>query len=269
MRTFPPGYLTSSTFRKTLDEVATSRPWGPVVPAEVVWNDRGEPFSTVYNDRYFSQGDGAGESRHVFLSRQRTLRSVWQDITGLQTFCIAETGFGTGLNFLLTWQAWRDSPSQPDLHYIAFEKHPLAKQDLERALSLWPALAPLMASELVDAYPGLLPGEHRLLLEGGQGAARPVVDGCRRGPCRYRLQAASAGSTPGTWMGSPRRAISACGTHRAVSTRRRTEPSGTRRWRPSRWQEAVRRGLAEAGFEVAKQPGLWPQAGMPASGTGH
>ena len=83
-------------------------------------------------------------------------------------FCIGETGFGTGLNFLITWQAWRKmAEPRPDLHYLSFEKHPLSRLDLERALTLWPTLTEL-SQTLLAAYPGLLPGQHRILLDDGR-----------------------------------------------------------------------------------------------------
>ena len=227
------------------------RPWGPVVPAEVLWNDQGEPFSTVYNDRYFSQGDGAGESRHVFL-RGNGLPQRWQTHP-FANFCIAETGFGTGLNFLLTWQAWRDSPSQPDIHYIAFEKHPLAKQDLERALSLWPALRPL-ASELLDAYPGLLPGEHRLLLEGGRltldlwwtdadEALADIASNGERWIDAWYLDGFAPARNQSMWNTALYQYAAALS--RKNATLATFTVAGT-----------VRRGLAEAGFEVAKHTGF-------------
>ena len=228
-----------------------SRPWGPVVPAEVVWNERGEPFSTIYNDHYFSQGDGAGESRHVFLSGNNIAQRLKNH--RLATFCIAETGFGTGLNFLLTWQAWRDSPSQPDLHYIAFEKHPLSKQDLERALSLWPALAPLI-SQLVNAYPGLLPGEHRLLFEGGRvrldlwwtDADEALADMSSSGEQwvdAWYLDGFAPARNQRMWHSRLYQHVAALS--RPEATLATFTVAGS-----------VRRGLSEAGFEVAKRPGF-------------
>ncbi|MEJ1268187.1 hypothetical protein WDV93_16725 [Pantoea ananatis] len=62
---------------------------------------------------------------------------------------IAESGFGTGLNFLTLWQAF-DSFQQhyPDaplkrLHFISFEKFPLTQADLTAAHQHWPGTGPL------------------------------------------------------------------------------------------------------------------------------
>jgi tRNA 5-methylaminomethyl-2-thiouridine biosynthesis bifunctional protein len=43
---------------------------------------------------------------------------------------IAETGFGTGLNFLMLWQAWEEAQCPCSIRFYSFEKFPL---DLETA----------------------------------------------------------------------------------------------------------------------------------------
>ena len=144
-------------------------PWRPLTAAAVGWTDGGDPLSLDFGDVYYSGDDGLAESRYVFL-QGNGLPQRWENEPAGR-FTIAETGFGTGLNFLLTWQAWRDTPAAPPLHYLSIEKYPLARPDLARALSAWPGLAPL-ADELLRHYPGLVPGQHRLLLERG----RLVVD---------------------------------------------------------------------------------------------
>ncbi len=141
-------------------------PWRPVQPATVRWNASGVPVSTAFDDVYYSQDNGLEESRHVFLSGN-DLPQRWHH-HARPHFCIGELGFGTGLNFLLTWQAWRELPApRLDLHYVAIEKHPLTPADLRTALAAWPTLEDLVRL-LLDAYPGLLPGQHRILLDEGR-----------------------------------------------------------------------------------------------------
>lgn len=140
-------------------------PWRPVQPASLHWDAGGSPVSASFGDVYYSQDNGRAESRHVFLDGNDLLHR-WQHHPA-RHFCIAELGFGTGLNFLLTWQAWRELPApRPDLHYLSLEKHPLTPGDMARALSAWPELAEL-AQALLLGYPGLLAGQHRLLLQDG------------------------------------------------------------------------------------------------------
>jgi tRNA 5-methylaminomethyl-2-thiouridine biosynthesis bifunctional protein len=139
-------------------------PWRLLQPASLVWAP--EPHSTTYDDVYFSRDNGRAESEHVFLAGNDLPQRLPQH--PLPHFAIGETGFGTGLNFLLTWQAWRAARGQvPDLHYLSFEKHPLHRTDLARALALWPDLEDLAVS-LLNAYPGPVPGQHRLLLDEGR-----------------------------------------------------------------------------------------------------
>jgi len=140
-------------------------PWRPVQPAAVHWDAEGAPSSVSFGDVYYSQDDGLAESHHVFLSGN-DLPARWQTYSN-RHFCVGELGFGTGLNFLLTWRAWQALPTpRPDLHYVSIEKYPLTRNDLARALSLWPELAE-HAQALLAAYPGLLAGQHRVLLEDG------------------------------------------------------------------------------------------------------
>jgi len=141
-------------------------PWQAVQPAAVDWTETGDPLSMDFEDIYYSRDNGLQESRHVFLAGN-DLPARWSNHPG-QSFCIGETGFGTGLNFLMTWQAWEDlAGPKPDLHYLSIEKSPLTRGDMTRALAAWPELAPL-ADDLLAAWPGLVPGQHRLLLANGR-----------------------------------------------------------------------------------------------------
>ncbi len=133
------------------------KPTYAIRPAELVWEGQ-TPFSPGFNDIYFSRHDGLAESRHVFLQQNRLPRR-WENMA---EFTIVETGFGTGLNFLATWEAWR-ATATPDarLHYVSIEKHPLTVQDLDRARRLWPELHEL-GTQLLACYPPLFGGLHRI-----------------------------------------------------------------------------------------------------------
>lgn len=82
-----------------------------------------------------------------------------------------ETGQTDGLNFLVTWAAWRADPQRPrSLHYVAIAASPPDPDLLEtraRHEPDWAKLAPL-AQLLADQCFGLLPGFHRLEFEQGQ-----------------------------------------------------------------------------------------------------
>lgn len=133
-------------------------------PAHLVLDDSGTPYAPAFADCYFSQQDGLAEARYVFL-QGNAIAQRWQ---GKTQFTIAETGFGTGLNFLATWQAWQaDAQRCESLHFISIEKHPIPRETLREVLANWAELAPF-ATELLAHYPPLLAGVHRLRLANGR-----------------------------------------------------------------------------------------------------
>ncbi|MBU3696660.1 bifunctional tRNA (5-methylaminomethyl-2-thiouridine)(34)-methyltransferase MnmD/FAD-dependent 5-carboxymethylaminomethyl-2-thiouridine(34) oxidoreductase MnmC [Dechloromonas sp.] len=133
-------------------------------PARLEFTPEGTPRSAAYGDVYHSIHGGLAQARHVFIAGN-DLPQRWQN---RDRFVILETGFGLGLNFLATWQTWRDNPQAcRRLHFISFEKHPFSAADLAHAQAAWPELAEL-ATELRAAWPPLIPGIHRLLLAGGR-----------------------------------------------------------------------------------------------------
>ena len=134
--------------------------------AELNWQEAGVPVANQYDDIYFSTQHGLEETRHVFLQHNQ-LAERWQTLQKNQ-FTIAETGFGTGLNFLAACQLWQQSGpnTHAQLHFISAEKHPLSHKDLSRALASWPELE-RWANELLAQYPVLTPGHHRLDFAGG------------------------------------------------------------------------------------------------------
>ena len=142
--------------------------------AETVhWREDGTPTSPRFGDIYRSAGgDGRGglaQARQVFLAGCGLLAdgdapSAW---AGRPVWQVLETGFGLGLNFLATWQAWLADPQRPArLFYSAVEAFPPEAADIVRSAAPFPELAPL-AAELAAQWRGLLPGVHRLQLAGG------------------------------------------------------------------------------------------------------
>ena len=134
-----------------------------IAPARLEFRD-GVPYSAVYGDIYHSADGGAGQARHVFL-QGCGLPQAWANRA---SFVILETGFGTGLNFLATWAAWRDDPARPArLHFLSVEKHPFRAEDMARLHAQWPELAAL-STDLLANWPALMPGFHRIALDGGR-----------------------------------------------------------------------------------------------------
>ena len=128
-----------------------------VTAADVVF-DGDRPVSRQFGDVYFD-ADGPAEVLRVFLApaavADRTLCPA-------RTFTVAELGFGTGLNFIVTAAATRSR-----LHFISFERYPLARADLSRALKPWHRKYPL-ADQLIEEYPPLTAGWHRRFFDSGR-----------------------------------------------------------------------------------------------------
>lgn len=143
----------------------------PIQPADLSWNEQGTPVSRQFDDIYFSDQGGLHETRHVFLNGNHFPARFTTHTRPL--LVIAETGFGTGLNFLTLWQSFAEFKQQPHqttlqrLHFISYEKFPLSVNDLEMAHRNWPELAPY-AEELRQQWPLPFAGCHRLLLDGGR-----------------------------------------------------------------------------------------------------
>ena len=114
-----------------------------------------------FDDLYFSAEDGLGEARHVFLDGN--------DLTGriaaAAQFTIAETGFGTGLNFLAVMvllDSHAPKQHQPgcQIDYISFESRPLPAVVMAQSHQPFPDLA-RHNDELIAALPPQWPGLHR------------------------------------------------------------------------------------------------------------
>lgn len=210
------------------------------------WQD-GQPVSTHYGDVYFSRASGIEETRHVFLQHNR-LAERWRTLQA-PLFTIAETGFGTGLNFLCAWQLWREcAPPQARLHFVSTEKFPLSRDELAQALALWPQLSDCSAL-LLEAYRWLAPGFHRLVFDDGRvtltllvGDARETLPQLRASVDAWFLDGFAPARNPEMWQPDLLRVIARlCAPGASFAT---FTSAG-----------AVRRGLQEAGFVVRKVAG--------------
>lgn len=129
--------------------------------ANIEWRD-GQPYASEFQDVYFSTDNGLLETDYVFL-QGNDLAKRWLD-SNIQIFNIAETGFGTGLNFLCTVNTWLSiAPEKAKLHFVSVEKYPLSLQDMETALSFWPQLKDL-SEPMLAQYESLINGTESISL---------------------------------------------------------------------------------------------------------
>ena len=110
--------------------------------AKIHFNQENTPISDKFDDVYFSNQDGLAETHYVFLEGNQ----LWERWVNYQEahFVIAETGFGTGLNFFAVStlfhefrQKYPDSPLER-LYFISFEKYPLPLDALQQAHLAYP-----------------------------------------------------------------------------------------------------------------------------------
>ena len=102
------------------------------------------------------------------LLRDTGLPAAW---AGQPLWRVLHTGWGDGSAFLALWAAWLQDPARSArLHHVALCAQAPALAPLLDAIAHTPALAPLRthAAALQAAWPGLLPGFHRLRLAGDQ-----------------------------------------------------------------------------------------------------
>jgi tRNA 5-methylaminomethyl-2-thiouridine biosynthesis bifunctional protein len=126
----------------------------------------GQPYSQTFDDVYFSTDNGISETNHVFIE-QNQLQNSFESLTQNQ-FTIIETGFGTGLNFLVASALWlANGPAHAQLCFYSIEKYPLNLTDLSRAHGLWPQFSSI-SSELLDQYQTLKSGTNHFSIAGGR-----------------------------------------------------------------------------------------------------
>ncbi len=213
--------------------------------AQIEWNN-GTPYSVAFGDVYFSANGGIDESLHVFL-QQNQLPQRWQRKT---RFVIAETGFGTGLNFIVTMRAWLRSVTQAAcLHYISIEKSPVAPRDMARLAAQLPELEPYY-TDLIERYPPPLPGRHLLEFANGRVKLYLIFDDVERALEQFDYEVDA-------WYldGFAPSRNSAMWTDRVFELIARYTTLGGS-FATYTAAGAVRRGLTEAGFVVKKNAGF-------------
>ena len=148
----------------------------PPLTAHLDWSD-GLPRSSLHGDSYYSDESGLEESQHVFF-RGCQLDERWslasqeknKDSTGSEpsTLVVCETGFGTGLNFLMLWRAWLKFRPNEKLRFISFEKYPLSLEQVQRCHEPWRTELSECLNDLYPSWPALEAGWQRQSFHEGQ-----------------------------------------------------------------------------------------------------
>lgn len=223
--------------------------------AVLEWRD-GLPYSAVFDDVYFSVSPespqhGLAETRHVFLQHNH-LQQRWQALPADKPslFVIAETGFGSGLNFLAALQLWRQTaPAAAHLHFVSIEIAPFTLQDLQQAHAHFPELTEA-SKALCRQYRMLQPGINQLELpEFSASLTLPIADTAQVLPAlnvkvdAWFLDGFAPAKNPEMWQSPLFEAMARCA--RPGCTFSTFTSAGF-----------VRRSLQAAGFHVEKQAGF-------------
>ena len=228
-----------------------------IQPANLEFNAEGTPVSRDFDDVYFSNDNGLEETRYVFLEGNHLSTRFPEHPRSL--FVVAESGFGTGLNFLTLWQAFDQfRAAHPEatlqrLHFISFEKFPLTAHDLRLAHQRWPELAH-WAEQLQTQWPPAIGGCHRLILDDGRvtldlwlgdinDLTDKLDDSMNQKVDAWFLDGFAPAKNPDMW--SP---------HLFSAMARLARPGATLATFTS--AGFVRRGLQEAGFTMRKTKGF-------------
>ncbi|MBV4503437.1 bifunctional tRNA (5-methylaminomethyl-2-thiouridine)(34)-methyltransferase MnmD/FAD-dependent 5-carboxymethylaminomethyl-2-thiouridine(34) oxidoreductase MnmC [Pseudomonas sp. BW13M1] len=217
--------------------------------AQIDWDDQGRPHSRQYDDVYFAINEGIDETLHVFIE-QNHLRQRFAELAPRDCLVIGETGFGTGMNFFCAWQLFAElAHTEARLHFVSVEKYPLSRDDLERAMRLWPALA-AFTRPLLDQYVAIHPGFQQLSLDDGRVTLTLMIgDALEQLPQldaridAWFLDGFAPAKNPDMWtpeLFAQLARLSYPGTTLGTFT--------TTGW--------VRRSLIEAGFTMKKVPGI-------------
>ena len=214
--------------------------------ARLEWRNN-QPYSTIFEDVYFSSDNGLLETEYVFIAGNY-LTQRWQ-VLEQNTFSIIETGFGTGLNFLCAAKHWlENAPSAAKLCFTSLEKFPLTSADLQQALMHWPALKPL-SDVLLSSYETLLAQgccmlfNQRIQLNLHIGDAVSELRNINTQADAWFLDGFAPSKNPDMWQ-APLFEQMARLSHPNTSFATFTSAG------------EVRRGLTAAGFNVIKKPGF-------------
>jgi len=204
------------------------------------WHPDGTPHSLRFGDRYHSSAQhGLAQARGSFL-QGCGLPEAWR---GKAQWRVLETGFGFGLNFLVTWAAWRADAARPRLlHFVSCEAWPVQADELAA-----------LAQQLAAQWWGLLPGVHRLSFEQGQvlltlyiGDAQTLLRQHKPPADSIYLDGFSPACNPEMWNLHTLKAVARCCSR---GTRLAT-------WCVAR---SVRDALTQNGFVVRKVAGMPPK----------
>ena len=223
--------------------------------AKIHFNQDNTPVSDKFDDVYFSNQDGLAETHYVFLEGNQ----LWERWVNYQEahFVIAETGFGTGLNFFAVTTLFRefrqkypDSPLKR-LYFTSFEKYPLPLDALQQAHLAYPQFS-YLAQHLQQHWLNPIQGCYRFHFDettldlwfGDVAENLPQLGDYMNGKIdAWFLDGFAPSKNPDMWNEQLYQQMF-----------RFTKPQGT--FATFTAASAVRKGLENAGFNIKKRKGF-------------
>ena len=202
-------------------------------------------FSELYQDIYFDKTNCIQESKHVYLDTN----NLENKFKNTSNYIIAELGFGTGLNFILSWDLWNKNHTQnSSLLYISYESAPISIEQIKNIHKLFKGLSHL-SKILVNKLPQIWQGTHQIFFEFGNVTLILIYNDF--------LSLKNFSFKADTWYldgFSPTKNSSAWSNELYKEIYKHTKDGGSL----STYTVAghVRRGLSEEGFNISKVKGI-------------
>ncbi|MGM0443629.1 MAG: tRNA (5-methylaminomethyl-2-thiouridine)(34)-methyltransferase MnmD [Fibrobacterota bacterium] len=209
-----------------------------------------------YGDCYFTSVDaGDRESEYVFV-RGSGFADVLDSASSSAEICLGETGFGTGLNAIMTLRHCVASGKEITLQYCSVDKYPLSPDGIRRIIAPFYDRIQYSAEALLQGWSELYEnlqqgfnrreialGDTRMVLDFFYGEARDFLSALSVHPDIWYLDGHSPECNPDMWSAELLHRIGRCsrkGT--ALST---YTAAGV-----------VKQGLRAAGFRVVRKKGF-------------
>ena len=226
------------------------RRYSKISPAEIDASNAHR--SSAFNDYYFSITDPIAERQTIFIEGNH-LPERFQSLKPNQTIRIGETGFGTGLTFLVACEQFlRFAPANTRLQWVSTDRYPMVQTDINKALGVLPLPSQLrqLADDLCRHWPELIPTCHRRLFSNGSitldlhfGDSTEIVTGLSGMVDAWCLDGFSPDRNPQSWTPELFQAIA---DHSHNETTLSTFSAA----------RVVHDGLDSVGFTVSKVPGF-------------
>ena len=208
--------------------------------------------TTKFNDYYFAISDPIGERKSVFIDGN-LLPKRFRALQPGSLIRIGETGFGTGLTFIVACINFLNEASvNARLQWISTERYPLRTDNLIQSMKALPLTTDMkqLANELIGGWPDPIPtchrrffGDGRIILDLHFNDSISVINDLSGTIDAWCLDGFAPERNPEIWDPALFKAI-AQKSHQETTFSTFTSA------------RKVRDGLRSAGFEVRKVPGF-------------